>query len=172
MEYSFCPRCGQPLKTRLVDGRQRLVCSSCGFIFYQNSKPCVGVLAMERGRLLLVQRAIAPFKGYWDIPGGFLENGESPQAGAIREMQEETGLFIKPTEILGIFMDTYGPSGESTLNICYLADVIGGRPQPASDVSRLEWFDLQALPAQIAFNWSNEALALLQQRYNRPGGDE
>lgn len=165
MQYSFCPKCGHSLETRRLDGRERLVCSSCGFIFYQNSKPCVGALVVERGRVLLVQRAIEPYLGYWDIPGGFLEAGEHPETGTIRELAEETGLLVKPLEILGIYPETYGPSGQHTLSICYLAKLVGGRPRPADDVSCLEWFDLQALPEKIAFEWPHEALALLQERY-------
>jgi ADP-ribose pyrophosphatase YjhB (NUDIX family) len=79
------------------------------------------VLAVKEGQLLLVRRAIEPYYGYWDIPGGFLEAGEHPEAGAIREMEEETGLVIEPVEILGLYMSTYGPAGEPTLNICYVA---------------------------------------------------
>lgn len=165
MTYSFCPKCGQSLRSRLVDGKERLVCSRCGFVFYQNSKPCAGVLVLDQGNLLLVRRAIEPFKGYWDIPGGFLEAGEHPEAGAIREVQEETGLLVKPVEMLGIFIDTYGQSGEYTLNLCYVAEVVGGQPRAAGDVSGLHWFDLLALPDRVAFNWSAEALELLQQRY-------
>jgi ADP-ribose pyrophosphatase YjhB (NUDIX family) len=165
MRYSFCPKCGQPLNIRRLDGIERLVCSSCGFIFYQNSKPCSSVLALEGGKLLLVKRAIEPFKDYWDIPGGFLEAGEHPEAGALREMAEETGLQVRLIDNLGVFMDTYGHSGDPTLNFCYVAEVIGGQARPASDASRLDWFDLQALPAKIAFGWAQQALALLRQKY-------
>ena len=165
MNFSFCPKCGQSLATRPVDGHERLVCVSCGFIFYQNSKPTSSVLIVEQGRVLLVRRGIEPFKGWWDIPGGFLELGEHPEAGAIRETKEETGLLIEPVELLGVFMDCYGESGEHTLNLCYLAELIGGQPRPASDVTELQWFELDALPEKIAFGWSEVALTMLRQRY-------
>ncbi len=169
MPYSFCPKCGQPLNTRLIDGQEQLVCSSCGFVFYQNSKPCSSALTLnQQGRLLLVQRAIEPYKNYWDIPGGFLEPGEDPETGAIREMEEETGLQIKLVELLGIFMDTYNSSEEHTLNLCYVAEVVGGQARAASDATQLQWFDLQALPEKIAFDWSKQALEILQEKYGRP----
>ena len=82
-------------------------------------------------------------------------------------MQEETGLLVKPVEILGIFMDTYGQTGEDTLNICYIAEVLGGQTRAASDATQLQWFDLNALPEKIAFKWSKEALELLWNRYAR-----
>ena len=165
MNYAFCPKCGGLLERRFVEGRDRLVCSACAFIFYQHSKACAGVLVMKGDKVLLVQRAIEPFKGYWDIPGGFLEAGEAPEAGAVREMKEETGLLICPTEILGIFMDTYNKSSAPTLNICYLASVIGGEAQAGSDVKSLGWFQLNDLPDLIAFDWSIKALQRLQQRF-------
>jgi ADP-ribose pyrophosphatase YjhB (NUDIX family) len=165
VNYSFCPKCGHALEQRPVDGRERLVCVDCRFVFYQNPKPCASVLVLHRGQLLLVRRGIEPYRGWWDIPGGFLEADEHPEAGAIREVQEETGLLIRPVELLGIFMDTYGPTGEHTLNLCYVAELLGGQPRPASDVTDLHWFDLEALPDKVAFGWSQEALERLKQRY-------
>ena len=117
MSYSFCPKCGGRLETRFFEGRDRLICSVCGFVFYQHSKACAGALVMRGDKVLLVKRGIEPFKGYWDIPGGFLEQGEAPEEGAIRELEEETGLLIELTEILGIFMDQYGNRNTATLNI-------------------------------------------------------
>ena len=167
MEYAFCPKCGGHLETHLVEERERLVCRVCGFIFYQNSKPCVTVLILRQNNVLLAQRAIEPFKGYWDLPGGFLEAGEAPEAGAHREVLEETGLEIELTELLGLFIGRYGTGGFPTLNICYVANVIGGQARAQSDVEALTWFPLTALPQQIAFDdWSIEALRRLQQRFN------
>lgn len=164
MTYSFCPKCGQSLARRTLDGHERLVCTGCGFIFYRNSKPCSSVLIVSQGRLLLVKRGIEPYLGWWDIPGGFLEAGEHPEAAAIREVEEETGLRVRPVELLGIYIDTYGPGGDYTLNLCYVAQLVGGPPCPASDVTELGWFGLDALPQQVAFSWSQEALTALRQR--------
>ncbi len=168
MRYSFCPKCGQPLNTRLIDDIERLVCSSCEFVFYQNSKPCASVLVLDQNKLLLVKRAVEPFKDYWDIPGGFLEAGEHPKTGAIREAQEETGLLVELVDDFGVFMGAYSGTDDHTLNFCYAAKVTGGEPRAASDVSQLQWFDLPALPDKIAFGWSQEALELLKQRYAKP----
>ena len=162
MAYSFCPECGGPLSPRALHGAQRMTCGRCGFVLYENSKPCVGVLALSAGRVLLVKRAIEPFKGWWDIPGGFLEAGEHPADGAVREMREETGLEVEPVEILGLFMDIYGSEQLPTLNICYLAKVSGGEPRASSDASDLAWFPLDELPDEIAFSWEKEALARLE----------
>jgi ADP-ribose pyrophosphatase YjhB (NUDIX family) len=162
MKFSFCPKCGERLAIRLLDQHERLVCIGCGFVFYQNSKPCVGALVVDQGRLLLVKRAAAPFKGYWDIPGGFLEAGEHPKDGAVREIFEETGLHIQLGDLLGIFMDIYETTGDPTLNIFYTATVMGGEARAGSDATDLHWFDLNALPEQIAFKSAHQVLALLQ----------
>lgn len=144
--------------------RSRQTCQTCGFIFYQCSKPCVGVLVAKKNEVLLIKRAIEPFKGFWDIPGGFLENGEHPVIGAIRELQEETGFIIEPLEILDIFMDSYGPEQLATLNICYTAKVVGGNPKTGSDAIDLKWFPLNSLPHDIAFEWQKKALGLLKKK--------
>lgn len=119
-------------------------------------------MLVDAGKLLLVKRNIEPYRGWWDIPGGFLEAGEHPEAGAVREMGEETGLHVNPVKLLGIYMDRYGVNGDYTLNFCYLAELVGGTPAPASDALELRWFDLDDLPAQVAFDWSADALRKLQ----------
>ncbi|MBE7554651.1 MAG: NUDIX hydrolase [Anaerolineales bacterium] len=162
MKYSFCPKCGNRLGVQLIDQHERLTCSDCGFVFYQNSKPCAGVLVVDQNKLLLIRRAIEPFKGYWDIPGGFLEPGEHPEIGAVREILEETGLQVQLGELLGIFMDVYETTGDPTLNIFYTATVAGGEARAGSDAAHLHWFDLDALPHQIAFKSAHKVLALLR----------
>lgn len=164
MKYSFCPKCGGRLALRPVDQHEQLVCTQCCFVFYQNSKPCVGALVIDQGKLLLVQRAIEPFKGYWDIPGGFLELGEHPETGAAREIFEETGLHIQLGNLLGIFMDVYETTGDATLNLFYSAVVTGGEARAGSDAAHLHWFDLEALPERIAFKSAHEVLTLLQNK--------
>src|SRR5205085_1223949 len=91
--WRFCPRCREELE--LGGGRAR--CPWCGFVAYANSAPTANALVVDgEGRLLLVRRAIEPFKGRWDIPGGFLEEGEHPLDGIRRELREETGLDVEP----------------------------------------------------------------------------
>ncbi|GIK39242.1 MAG: DNA mismatch repair protein MutT [Chloroflexota bacterium] len=117
---------------------------------------------VDQNKLLLIRRAIEPFKGCWDIPGGFLEPGEHPEIGAVREILEETGLRVQLGELLGIFMDVYETTGDPTLNIFYTATVAGGEARAGSDAAHLHWFDLDALPQQIAFKSAHKVLALLR----------
>ncbi len=149
--YKFCPSCGGNLTTKMREHRQRLVCNKCDGILYINSKPCVAVLVEKEGRLMLTRRGIEPFRGWWDLPGGFLEDGEHPQEGARREIREETGLEVQITRLMGIHMDTYGDTGVSTLNFHYLAEAIGGSESPKSDVDMIRWFLPGELPREMAF---------------------
>src|ERR1700683_2031445 len=63
----------------------------------------VGALIFDRGKILLVERGKEPLKGYWSLPGGALETGETLEQGVIREVREETGLEVKPLKVLEIF---------------------------------------------------------------------
>ncbi len=134
----FCPACGGELALRQLatHERARQVCTRCERVHYCNAKPCSEVLVVRDRRVLLVRRAIEPGKGKWDIPGGFLEAAEHPEAGALRELREETGLAITITGLLGIYLDGYfydDPArGETTLNLCYLATA-DGEPQAGDD---------------------------------------
>ncbi len=112
--------------------------------------------------MLLVRRAKEPFKGRWDIPGGFLDEGEHPLDGVRRELLEETGLEVEPLDFLGVWMDRYGgdSTAEATLNLYWTARVLGGEARPADDVDDLRWFDVHELPAPDALAFRNVPLVL------------
>ncbi len=88
---SFCLQCGQAAQLLIPDGdsKERLVCTSCGYIHYENPKMVCGVLALHDDKILLCQRAIEPRYGLWTLPAGFMELGETMKQGAIRETLEE-----------------------------------------------------------------------------------
>lgn len=159
----FCPRCAGTLEVRSVehDGHERLVCRACGHILYKNSSPCASAIVVDGGRVLLVRRGREPFLGYWDIPGGFLEPGEHPEDGARRELLEETGLHVRLTHLIGVYMDVYGPEQTPTLNFFYEADRIAGEPVAGDDAAAFAWFARDALPPldEVAFDCCRRALA-------------
>jgi ADP-ribose pyrophosphatase YjhB (NUDIX family) len=111
----------------------------------------VAVVVERDGRLLLARRAVAPAQGLWDLPGGFLEAGETAEAGVHREIREETGLAVRLVRYLGSFPDTYGPRRLPTLNLAFVVAVASGRPQAASDVAALAWFGPGEIPRPLAF---------------------
>lgn len=141
--WRFCPRCGG----ELTSAEEGLACRACGERYYANASPAVQGLLERDGRLLLGRRAIEPRRGHWDIPGGFLRETETPEAGLVREFREETGLEVEPLRILRIDIEPYG--GPYVFSVTYL--VRGdGEPTPADDVSELRWFGRDELP-EMAF---------------------
>ena len=162
MQYKFCVNCGAPLEQGGAFEQQQ--CARCNAWHYHNSKPTASVVVFNNGRVLLAQRGVEPFKGYWDVPGGFLEAGELPEAGARRELLEETGLEIRIVDLLGIYIDTYGEGNYYTLNIYFIADVVRGELRVMDDVSALEWFALDALPNEFAFQHQHAMFADLKKR--------
>ncbi|MEM9714630.1 MAG: NUDIX hydrolase [Actinomycetota bacterium] len=153
----FCADCGHRL-----DELPPTRCRACGEHHWNNPKPCGSAIVERDGRALLIKRARAPWRGHWDIPGGFCDPAEHPEDAARREVTEETGLRdIELTGCLGAWIDTYPDERaergerpiESTLNVCYLARSSGdGRPQPdPGEVLEARYFAADELPAEIAF---------------------
>ena len=87
----FCSLCAAPVSLRIPQGdnRERHVCDVCGQIHYQNPKVVVGCVPAKDGKVLLCKRAIEPRHGYWTVPAGFMELGETIAEGAARETREE-----------------------------------------------------------------------------------
>lgn len=92
----YCTRCGAEVSFVVPagDNRQRHVCDACGHIHYENPRLVVGCVATWENRILLCKRAIEPRLGYWTLPAGFMENGETTAQAAIRETHEEAGARI------------------------------------------------------------------------------
>ena len=93
----FCSVCGSDrIEHRIPDGDNmpRNICAACGTIHYQNPKVVVGCLPEWDDQVLLCKRAIEPRLGWWTLPAGFLENGETVVAGAVRETLEEASARV------------------------------------------------------------------------------
>ena len=101
-EKKYCPYCGEPVISRHLEGRDRQFCPSCDKILYENPIPatCL-VVTSPTDQLLLVKRSIPPNRGDWCLPGGYIEMGESPEDGGIRELREETNLEGEIHQLLG-----------------------------------------------------------------------
>jgi len=103
----------------------------------------VGALIFEDGKVLLVERAKEPLKGFWSIPGGIVETGEKLEEAIRREVREETGLEVETLEVFEIFErimpDADGKPEYHYVLIDYLCRVTGGTLCAASDCARAEW---------------------------------
>ncbi len=146
-----------------LDGNQQ-ACLACGVPTYHDAKPCAAVIVLDSaGNVLLGKRAREPMLGLWDLPGGFCNPDETPEACAVRELAEETGCAIRVDRFLGHLIDTYGDDGDFTLNAVFVAHITEGNPVPADDVAELRWFALGDLPGPelLAFRSTSGALALL-----------
>lgn len=102
---SFCLQCGSPARQTIPtgDSKQRLVCSNCDYIHYDNPKMICGTLAVHQEQILLCQRAIEPRFGLWTLPAGFMEIGETMQEGALRETLEEAQAIATDAKLYCLF---------------------------------------------------------------------
>ena len=158
--WRFCPRCTGPLE-RAAD---HLACRACGFRAWANSAPGAQALIEDDGRVLLGRRAFEPSAGLWDIPGGFLHEGEHPLDGLRRELREETGLETEPVEFLGAWIESYWE--RFVLCLTWTARATGGHERAADDLVELRWFGRDELPGpdELAFPTFVEILALWRDR--------
>ena len=155
----FCTACGARLSAIREEGKRRFRCRRCGRTFYNNPVPAAVALVVKGRKILLGRRAAAPYKGTWDLPGGFMEGAETPEVALRRELREELGAGIRSARFLGFFRETYGPRGFPILAMVYRVKLKGGRLMTASDVSELRWFDRERLPfQQISFLSVRKAL--------------
>jgi ADP-ribose pyrophosphatase YjhB (NUDIX family) len=101
---NFCSQCGARVAQRIPPGDHlpRFVCDSCGTIHYQNPRVVVGCVPEHEGRILICKRAIEPRLGFWTVPAGFMENGETLQQGAARESQEEALADVEIGSLLSL----------------------------------------------------------------------
>ena len=100
----YCPSCASPLSNRGTEGHSRLACTSesCGYVFYDNPVPVVAALLEHGETVILVRNKGWPEKWY-GLVSGFLEKGESPEEGVLREVKEEVGLRGEIVSFIGAY---------------------------------------------------------------------
>ena len=102
---NYCAHCGAGVELRVPPGdtQPRHVCPRCGTIHYENPKLVIGCVAHWQGRILLCRRAIEPRLGYWTLPAGFMENGESTTQAALRETLEEACARVDIEDLFALY---------------------------------------------------------------------
>lgn len=102
--FVFCPHCATPLSEVFIEGRHRMNCPKCGWIHYINPLPVTLAFTVNRSNeLLVIRRAHEPAFNEWALPGGFLEAGERPEDGCLRELFEETSLEGSIDRLIGVY---------------------------------------------------------------------
>jgi 8-oxo-dGTP diphosphatase len=141
-----------------------LGCPACGSRYWANSAPAVQGLLVRDGRVLIGKRRLEPRKGKWDLPGGFLEEGEQPLDGLRREFLEETAVEVRPVEWLGAAIDPYDAS--FVLSLTWIVEG-EGEPRGADDIEKLAWFAPEEIPREMAFPSQDEMLRIWTERHGR-----
>jgi 8-oxo-dGTP diphosphatase len=154
--WRFCPRC----RADLAGEDDHLRCPGCGERYWANSVPGVQAVIVRDGRVLLGRRRGDPSAGLWDLPGGFLHEGEDSLAGLRREVREETGLDVEPLEFLGTWNEPYW--SRDVLCLTWLARATAGEERAGDDLVELRWFGREERPrgAELAFPSFEEILSL------------
>lgn len=145
-----CARCGRPVRRVPPSATRprRIACPRCRYLIYDYPRTAAGVVVVKGDAVLLLRRAHPPRIGFLDIPGGFLEAGESFEQCARRELREESGLVVPRLELLGFWWDTYALAGFGrfpTLNVYYVGAWRRGTPVAADDAATAEWVPFSAL---------------------------
>jgi ADP-ribose pyrophosphatase YjhB (NUDIX family) len=153
----FCRNCGHEVRYTIPDddNRERAVCPSCGFIHYENPLNVVGTVPVWGEQVLLCRRAIEPRRGYWTLPAGFLELGETTAAGAVRETDEEAGARID----LGPLFTLLNVVRVGQVHLFYLATLRDTEFAPGPESLDARLFHEHEVPwEEIAFRTVKETL--------------
>ena len=153
--YQHCLLCGSDL----IKTESHLECSSCGLPNYLNPAPCnTCIIENDKGEILLVRRGIEPFKGMWDLPGGFIQPGETFEESVKRELQEELSVKVELIKIIDGYNDIYiYESKEQKIvspTICFVVavKVVSGTLTPGDDITECKFFPKNTvLKQKVAF---------------------
>jgi len=156
----FCSECGHPTQQVIPEGdnRQRAVCTACHTIHYVNPRIIAGTLPMFENKMLLCKRAIEPRKGYWTLPAGFMEQGETLEVGAERETMEEAGIDITCGQLLASISVPH----ISQVHIFFLTHMAdANHAQSTSESLEVKLFDIADIPwDEIAFPTVKQTMEL------------
>lgn len=153
----YCSDCGNPVSIKIPagDSRQRHVCDHCGTIHYQNPRIIAGTLPVVGDKVLLCRRAIEPRLGFWTLPAGFMENGETTEEAAARETIEEAEAKV---DIQGLYM-VFNLPHISQVYIFYRADVVNGEFGVGVESLESRLFEEHEIPwSDLAFPTVGRAL--------------
>lgn len=157
--YKFCPKCKSDIK---IETENYFHCTQCEFYFYVNPQPCNAVIVENAaGDILLVKRKYNPKKGYWDVPGGFINTKETVEESIHREIHEELGCEVHDLKYFASFADRYMYNNIHyfTLGIIFTGTVANQELKANDDVEEIKYFKKNEIPYEtIAFESVASAL--------------
>jgi ADP-ribose pyrophosphatase YjhB (NUDIX family) len=155
--FAFCPRDGTALLMTRIDGRDRPTCSVCGFADFMHVQVGANTIVERHGGVLLVRLNYGPRDGRWALPGGLVENDETPEQAAVRETAEETGFEVRLEGLLASWMRP----GFPILVVIYRASIESGVLRVAPDeASEARFFPREELPPLEELAWPSTAHGL------------
>ena len=116
----------------------------------ETPKLMVDVVIPSDEGVVLIRRGSEPFEGQWALPGGFVEVGETVKEAAVREAAEEAGLAVEISHLVGVYSDPDRDPRGHNVSIAFLAQVLSGQMQAASDASEVDVLDPETV--ELAFD--------------------
>lgn len=155
---NYCSHCGSKHINLAIpegDNRPRFVCGNCATIHYRNPKIVAGCIPVWEDKVLLCRRAIEPALGLWNVPSGYLENGETVEAGAMREVQEEALGRVE----IDYLVSLYSLEKISQVYLQFVGTLVGGEFGVGEESLECALFTEKAIPwEEMAFTSSTFAL--------------
>jgi ADP-ribose pyrophosphatase YjhB (NUDIX family) len=144
LSLNFCSHCGSPVTSKIPAGDHlpRFVCANCGTIHYKNPLLVLGCVPQWQGKILLCRRAIEPRLGFWTVPAGFMENGETMQLAAARECYEEATAKVEVGSLLAVVNVTHA----GQVHVMFRADMVTSEFAPGPESLEVGLYDETEIP--------------------------
>ena len=163
--FAFCPRDGTALVLTRIDGRDRPTCPTCGFADFMHVQIGSNAIVERADEVLLVRLNYGPRDGRWALPGGLVEDDETPEQAAVRETEEETGFHVGLDGLLATWMRP----GFPILVVVYRAHIVSGELRVAPDeASEARFFPRERLPTLEELAWPSTVYGLEAWRAYEP----
>jgi ADP-ribose pyrophosphatase YjhB (NUDIX family) len=166
---NFCSNCGSPVESKIPAGDHlpRFVCTSCDMVHYKNPLLVLGCVPEWQNKILLCRRAIEPRRGFWTVPAGFMENGETMQQAAARECHEEALAEVEVGSLLAVVNVTRA----NQVHVMFRAKLLEPKFAPGPESLEVALYEEAGVPwSELAF--ASGVYALRQYFADRTAGRE